>query len=312
MSLFERFMGHSTVPYDPNLIANPAIEEPISLQVLFPGLLDLDGDALAQVIRSFHPHLHRARAEVMQIGEDPRDDQIENPPFLIGLVGWGPHVIKLVGFQSPAPTSFLENSIRPAHFSEELKADARNHQSHILLYYAGTDPDAFEQYVALTVVASALARFDALVVLNESARSAFPAEALLADEPGLDFFEAIRNLPIPLFFGGFVKFEVEQEDGVWMRTFGNRLLGLPDFAYRAKSHDEGNAIFDLYSNILSYLRESGSQFANGHTLQVGENEVLRLREKLESEWYLYQDGELFVLEEYHENEEDNSLPMSGC
>ena len=71
-------------------------------------------------------------------------------------------------------------------------------------------------------------------MLNEAARSAFPAEALLAEEPDQDALETLRAMPIPLLYGGFVKIEIEDEPGVWIRTFGNRHLNLPDLAFKAE------------------------------------------------------------------------------
>jgi hypothetical protein len=106
----------------------------------------------------------------------------------------------------------------------------------------------------------------------------------------------LRAMPIPLLYGGFVKIEIEDEPGVWMRTFGNVLLKLPDLAIKAEGHHHGSETFDMFANMLSYLRESGAVFAPGHTMQIGAETHLRLRAPTEAEWYLQSDGEMLVAE----------------
>ncbi len=296
MGLMERFMGEAD-PDRPfaDLVANPAIERPLSYQVLFMTPLDLDADAIELALRNYHPDLAQARSELMEL--PPEEENPNEAHSLIGLVGWKNHVIKLIGFNALLPESVYEACVRPAHFSQQLKADAREHRSHVLLFYAGHETDPLEQYVALTVLAAALARFDAILVLNEAARSAFPAEALLADEPDQDRLEQLRGLPIPLLYGGFIKIEVEGTEGVWMRTFGNTLLGLPDLAMLRMGHDQGVETFEVFSNMLAYLRASGSEFAPGHTMQIGQHDYLRLREPATQEWWLNSEGQLLVVEQ---------------
>jgi hypothetical protein len=264
-----------------------------SYQLLFSAKFDLDENALTQAIRSYHPSLGQARAELHDVTLD--DAPPEQEQSVIGLAGWDNHVIKMVGFQTPIPQNVFDTCVRPAHFGEQLKEDAQLHQSHALLYYAGYESDPLEQFVAMTVVASALARFDGILLLNESARSAFPAAALVVEGPEHDSLDMLRSMPIPLLYGGFVKIEIEDQPGVWMRTFGNSNLKLPDLSFKAEGHHQGSEIFDLFANMLAYLRESGSSFAPGHTMQVGDEVYLRLRAPADDEWYLESDGEMLVM-----------------
>lgn len=81
------------------------------------------------------------------------------------------------------------------------------------------------------------------------------------------------TLLIPMLYAGFVKLDVEGLDGVWMRTYGNHVLGLPDLAFLAKGHHEGNATFEMISGLLAYLMRSGAQFAAGHSAELGSNFV---------------------------------------
>ncbi len=256
-NFFERFFGRAIPRPGGEPVANPRLESPLSLQLLFDAPLDLDGDGLTLALRSFHPELASASVEVVDVSkaEPVSGTTNDEPPTFLGLAGWGRQTIKLVGFNFPMPRQPVEACVRPAHIPTDLKDAAFAHQSHVLLYYAGYEPDPHEQYVGLAAVAAALARFGATIVMNEPARTAIPASALLPhdDDPG-DFLAMLRTLPVPMLYGGFVKLEVDGEPGVWMRTFGNPLLRLPDLAYRAAGHHEGAMLFEAFGHMLYYLR----------------------------------------------------------
>lgn len=299
MSLLDRFMGRPD-PDDPDadLIADASLDNAPSYVLLFPEHLDLDTDALTLSLRTYHPSLTMARAELMPIEMDE-----DGAKSLIGLAGWDNHVIKLVGFNAPVPPQLFDACVRPAHFGSGLKLHAQRHQSHVLLCYAGKERDPLEQYVALTVVAAALAPFDALLLLNENARTAFPIGALLAEDSPPDVLAVLRALPIPFLYGGFVKIEVEGEAGVWMRTFGNHLLKLPDLAFRADGHHQGSETFDLFANVLAYLRESHKTLGAGHTMQIDEEVWMRFRQPTTDEWrFLHSQGEMLVAERIEAHE----------
>ncbi|MDB5309612.1 MAG: hypothetical protein JWO38_3814 [Gemmataceae bacterium] len=300
MDLHDRFFGRGTPTLGGPPVANPAIERPLSLQLLFDAPLDLDPDALTLALRTYHPELAAATAELLAVPrQGPPDGHPENDsgPGLIGLVGWGRHVVKLIGVNGPMPENVVELCVRPAHYDDELKQDAYRAAAHVLLYYAGYEDDPLERYVALAAAAGALARFGGVVVMNEDARTSVPAAVLLPhDEDEGDMLTSLRSFPIPFLYGGFVKLEVEGVPGVWMRTYGNSQLGLPDLAFHAGDHHEGTFAFNTFGNMLEYLRDSGRPFAPGHTMQVGPDTYFRLRDPAEGECYLESDGEMLVCE----------------
>lgn len=292
MSLFLRFFGKSDAgdSGDGQLVANPKIEDPLSLQVLFPEPCPLDSEHLTEVFRSYHPTMSRVRCEI--------DPALNRKGNAFGMAGWGKHVVRFVGFSLPMPAQAVEVCVAPSHYSEELKQRARSHKAHVILYYAGFDPSPLDQYVALAATAGVLARLGAIVVLNESGHTSFPAAALagLGSDSDGDIIELLRTLPLPMLYCGFVKHQVEGFSGVWMRTYVAPCLGLPDFAAHASGHEEGERYFGMFDSILSYLRESGARLAAGHTMQIGEGECLRFRAPSDDEGFLESDGELFVAE----------------
>jgi hypothetical protein len=290
MSIFSRFFGRKEDVQDTaaSLTANPQLENPLSLQLLFSDGFHFQASALEKVFRSYHRSMAKARVEF--------DAELAAEGKLIGLIGWGKHVIRLIGFDMPMPGEAVEGCVAPAHYPRELKEQARAHAAHILLFYAGYETSPFEQYVALAAVAGVFSRFGAIVVLNESARTSLPAGVFFDDETEADYLELIRAFPLSMLFCGFVKYEVEGIDGVWMRTYGAHLLGLPDFAAHAAGHHEGQRYFDIFESVHSYLRSSGAELANGHTMQIEEEEYLRMRGRWPDEDFLESEGELLVME----------------
>jgi Domain of unknown function (DUF4261) len=293
MGILERFFGkRGADAAPPALVANESLKSRVGLQLLFSGELDLEPAAVTRALRKYHSTMAAASCEI--------DATAAGNGTPIGLLGWGRHVMKIVGFDVPMPSEVVEKCVQGAHYGADLKAKARAHKSHVLLYYAGQETGALEQYVALAAACGVLSRFGAIVVLNEAGHTSLPA-AVLAGGEG-DILELLHSLPIPMLYSGFVKFDVEGVKGVWMRTFGNHLLGLPDFAHLAKGHHEGEATFEMICHLLSYLQSSGATFAPGHTMQVGDDTFLKARAPAKEEYFLESDGELLVLEKISASE----------
>jgi hypothetical protein len=290
MSVFSRFFGRKEAdePVSGKLIANPQIEHPRSLQVLFPDACRLQSDRLIAEFKSYHRSMSKVQCEI--------DAELNQEGKMFGMIGWGKHVIRCVGFDLPMPAEAVERCVAPSHYPQELKEQARAHQAHVILFYAGYEESPFEQYVALAATAGVLARLGAMVVLNESGHTSLPAAVLSGVDVDGDIMDLLRSLPIPILYCGFVKYDVEDIPGVWMRTHGAPLLGLPDFAVHAAGHHEGQRYFDIFENIFIYLRDSGSQLAPGHTMQIGEQEYLRVRKPAGEEAFLGDDGDLLVAE----------------
>jgi hypothetical protein len=302
--LRDRFFGKGTAGPGAPPVANLSWPDPPSFQLLFPGPLELDAEAVTKALRDYSPELKEATAELVRVpAPPPVPGGTAGPPGLIGLVAWGKHVVKVVGFDAPMPASVLDRTVRISHYDPELKEAAYRHAAHVLLFYAGYESDVLEQHVALAATAAALAHLGANVVINEVAHTSVPAPALLPhEEDGGDTLRSMRGLPLPFLYAGFVKVEIDGEPGLWMRTYGCHAFGLPDLAVWAEGHDHGTATFNLFANMLAYLRESGQTFLPGDTLQAGEGRSLRLREPKPHEWFLESEGRLLVAEPVNPDE----------
>lgn len=258
----------------------------LSLQVVFPGALALDAARLRRSVQAFDPSVGDAVVTL--------DDATVAQGTPLGVISWGEHVVKLVGFNAPVPSEVVATCVDGAHYPQDMKARVRAHASQAILYYGGKAEDPLEQYVALAVVAGALAELGGIAVLNETAHTSLPLGVLLADHD--ERVELLRALPLPMLFCGFAKYVIEDTPGVWMRTHGNEAFGLPDFAYHAEGHDEGQATIDLFANIMNYLRDSDATLEGGHTMQVGEDEFLAFRDAEEDEYWLASPGAMLVIE----------------
>jgi hypothetical protein len=259
----------------------------LSLQVLSPVMIRTDPAVLREALRALDPVLATAAVEI------DSKTIAKGTPF--GLVRWGRHVVRIVGFDVPMPQTTVETCVAPAHYSQELKRRARAHQAHALLYHEGDEPSPRERYTALAAVALALASPGSFL-LNEAAHSSLPMDGLASPPAGIDRLEWLRMLPLPLLYAGFVKYEVEGIRGVWMRTFGNPLLGIPDLSLHADGHHRGQWVFDLFNDVMKYVLNSGAELEAGHTIEVGSGDVFRLRAPRAGEEFLASAGPLFVAE----------------
>jgi hypothetical protein len=289
MSIYNRFFGKRESTDSPDdLIAEPRKDDSPALQVLLADPFKLDPAAVTRAMRSYHSSMARARCEVA--GELNQEGKI------FGLAGWGEHVIQLVGFDVPMPRETVELCVAPSHYPQPLKARARAHKSHVLLWYAGREASVTEQFVALAAFTGVLERFGAIVVLNESAHTSFPAAALSGKGIDDDMLEQLRTLPLRVLYCGFVKYDIPNDRHVWMRTYGAHVLGLPDFAAYTNGHHEGQRYFEMFDGIMRYMLNTGNHLAAGHTMQVGPTDYLRCRAPTKAEPWLESKGEMLVVE----------------
>jgi hypothetical protein len=274
--------GHKTAGRRPGA----PVKKPLGLQIVFAGALPIDPGAVQAAIRSYAPAMEKARCELRESG----------PGDLLGTVEWAKHKVAMVGIGAPMPAEAVKACVAPAHYDVALKKRALAHASHILLYYGGDDPAPLAQYAALAAVAGALASFDAVVVLNETAHTSIGAASLSAAGLDGDRLHELTDLPLLFLYCGFVKYDLEDNKGVWMRTYGAPRFGLPDLAALAAGHDEGELYFGMFETILGYVKTSGSALSAGHTMQLGNDLYMCLREAKPEEYFLASEDELLVVE----------------
>ena len=288
MGIFSRFFAKKTESkqMDNSIVPNPDIENAISVSIVFSGALNINNDELLAKLKSIDPTIKDIRYET-PFG------QLEEGMCI--LVSWGKHVIRVFGLNAPYPKAVLETCVAPASYSQEIKQQVYESDSHLLLYYVGYEQNVLEQYLALTRLAVCFEQFNALAVINEDAHTSLPINfinELASEKDGLTSLGEC----LPLLFCGFVKYEIENIKGIWMRTYGANKFGLPNFAALANSYEESEYYFDMFSNILNYLRQSQATMNPGDTMEMGDNRMMSLRAPQDEEYFLKDQGDLLVIE----------------
>lgn len=283
MAFIDRFLGRKDQPAGAGELHKPA-SPGIGLAALFAGPLPMDQRRLAVAIQRHHASLQRATVEV----------GVATPEaHALALVGWGAQQVRIVAFNQPIPPEVLEVCVAPAHYGAEQKAQARAHQSHALLYYSGQESEVLAQYQALALIAGAFASLGCVAILNEAAHTSVPGSFFKGEG---DALQLVQSLPLLMLYCGFVKYEVEGTDGVWMRTYGNQLFGLPNFARLSAGHHQGTETMETFTNIMMYMLKSGAKMAPGHTMQVGNDLFMKLRAPTAAEYFL-RDGQPMLVAE---------------
>jgi hypothetical protein len=275
---------------DPLAAIEPSSD--LRLVVLRPSAAPIEGAALERALRGYATSLAGAEAAV--------DAQSAERGTLLGVARWDRHVVRLVGHPVPLPDDALVLTLDAAWMEEADRRAARAHRAHLVLYYAGEDDSPFEQYLALGAVAGALATLGALAVVNEPAHNALSGRALLPEPGAGDMVDALASMPLLALWVGLGRHP--DPTGLWLRTHGAFLLGLPDLARHvpgAKARAAQAAVdetVDLFEGIFEYLIESGAPVEEGHTFALGEAETLALRAPREDETALRSEGEIYALE----------------
>ncbi len=274
------------------------VERGAGLQLLLSSPLSTDVAHLQTVLRAFDPSLRGAAVSGVGTTESP-----DEPGSFLGQVTWGAHHVEVVAFPFPMPAEVVEKCVQPAHYGDDDKERARKHGAHALLFYKGRATNKTEQYLAVALVTGALCGEGGLAILNESARTSLPA-SLFASDTGMKPSQFLRELPPLYLFAGFVKYNVEGVRGVWMRTHGLEEFELPNLATHAPSHEQGGEVFDIFSNVSSYMMAQGPVLEAGHTMQIGEDQFMRLRE-LSSDESVLDDGDALLVAEFISSDEAN-------
>ncbi|RYG71271.1 DUF4261 domain-containing protein [bacterium] len=256
-----------------------------SLQILFAAPFDLDEAAFTRQLRAYDKSLSAAQLSVVQAGEGS----------WMANISWGIHIVQVVTFGFPMPQEPVEACLQPSHYNRETKDLARTQQAHALLFYRGEANNVSEQYVSLALIAGALCGEGGLAVLNESALTSVPSRVFTA-ESGESNLELWRTAPPLFLFAGFVKYELEGQPGVWMRTYGLHVWGLPDLATLVEGHHQGTEIFNIFSNVASYMMAKGPILCAGHTMQIGEDIYMKLRDPKLEEAAMGQPNEVLIAE----------------
>lgn len=273
------------------MTGGPPPDHRAALALLFDGSFVLDAETVRGLVAAFDAEMAEATVELL--GEGP-----EGPSAFV--VRFGDHAVRVRGVEGPLPEPLLEPCIQLAHYDAELKDRARGHRAILVCEHLGPSDPPLVAHVAVAAVAGALAELGAVAIVNFTARTSVPAALLRKATARM--IERLGALPPPLLYAGFAKYVVEGVEGVWMRTHGAFALGLPNLAHHARGHEEGQATFSLFSDMMLYLLESRAEMAPGDVARIGEDRFTVLRAPRPDEAFLLDEGPALVVEVLDERE----------
>jgi hypothetical protein len=196
----------------------------------------------------------------------------------------GQHKIKLVGFSNPLPKESQQGTIHFSNWPDEAKKSMYNHQAIVICYYEAGSSDVLEQLLILYKVAALFVPQGLLGVADESAMTANPPGIVkdMFEAAPVEMFKQEEYIPLEVWTGVLKLF---REDGmVWYVTRGFARFGKADLAFLAPKNS-GEEAMKLFSNLLHYLYFYNTEFAAGHTADMGSMK-LRFREPYEYAEYI--------------------------
>jgi len=273
----------------------------IGLQLLFPAPLALNAHVLSKGLVGFHQSLANAILEI-----DAASASYGTPT---GRARWGLHTVEFEGFNQKITPAVLENCVAQAPYAASIKEEARNHQAHVRLSYAGTHPSPLDRYVAVAAVAGAIAATGANVVLNENGHTSLPIDEILPSKISGDRLVYLRSLSIPGLYGGVVEMDIPGERGLWLRTHGCQLVRLPNIAILAANARESQRLRKVLVSVYDFLIDNQRRLEAGQSVRVSPESVLKFRHPGVTEFFLHDNSGVLVAEEAADS--DNKPPAKS-
>lgn len=257
------------------------------LLVVFDRLVPFDADRLRRAIGAVDA-LPDVRAEIVT-------EALEGTTH--GLAGWGSdEVVHVDGASQPPDQAVLGEVLGHApSLDTRVRDRARAGRGHVVLTYVGRAAAPDVRFLALAVVAAALASFpEAVLVGNRSAQTSVAATDLRrAAASGV---AGLREVPRLALACGFDTFAISGWRGLWSRTYGAASFDLPDLARHSPAPESREHLTRLFTAIHDYLRTSGATIRPDDLLEAGDARLV-VRAPRPVEGWLRSPGPLLVLED---------------
>jgi len=119
--------------------------------------------------------------------------------------------------------------------------------------------------------------------------------------------DVLRTMPPLHIYCGFVIYSHETGSQNWIRTFGNHSLGFPDLAFLAGQDRSSRWVFDLFNNVLAYVKDTGALILPGHTGEFADGVCVRFRLRNDAETFLESEGRMLILEQITKQETNKRI-----
>ena len=232
----------------------------ISLQVLFKELPKFSEKDLNELAANVS---HRAPALTYQL---PQDTSIEGR----GAAATDKLKIRLDFCNHKLSEKELAQISAHIRLVPDAAENINLHNAYIELSVEPNPEKPLEAYQLLAFLGLMLATNNGLIIANVNGFTSFNSsglQMLLGDE---DWMDAIENMPPLFLFSGPVIHEFDDNELLWMRSYGNHLMNIPDLGTAFSNHIVQQYVpmtLTVFDNMMSYMIETGTKVEPGHTME---------------------------------------------
>ncbi|HIA54602.1 MAG TPA: hypothetical protein EYN91_21370 [Candidatus Melainabacteria bacterium] len=233
----------------------------ISLQILFDKLPKFSERELNEAASNVS---HSAPAFRYQL---PKDTSVRGE----GIAATDAHKVKLNFCDKKLDEQELAQINAHLRLVPDASAAIKMHNAYIDLSVEPNPEKPLQAYHLLTFLACMIAVRGGLAIANINGFTSFSAQQLLQLFGDDDWLDAIANMPPLFLFSGPVVHEFDDNPALWMRSYGNHLLGIPDlgtFIPPEIVQEYVPMTLQVFDNIMTYMIESGTQVEPGHTMET--------------------------------------------
>lgn len=191
----------------------------------------------------------------------------------------GNEIFRLLEKNAPMSEEICNHTIEFTYAKKEELDAMRQHNYHIIAYYAGESTDQSKIYDSYAKLAYEFLDYNLLGMANFyscKALTAFLIKKIFEDDNAKELY----SISALLIWRNFLK--IPHNDKVWFVTKGNNVYGIHEYAFYGTYEDEEN-VYYMFEDIFQYAYETKANMNAGDVIELGMDKYLKLREVYELE-----------------------------
>ena len=263
----------------------------ISLQILFERLPSLSERDLNEAAKNVSHNPPDFRYQL------PKDTSVSGE----GVAATDAHKIKLNFFDRKLEDRELAQISAHVRLVPDAVAGIEKHGAFISLSVEPNPAKPLEAYQELTFLACMIALREGLAISNINGFTSFSGPGMLQLLADNDWSDAIQEMPPLFLYSGPVLHEFDNNTNLWMRSYGNHLLGIPDLGTIIPTEIIQEYVpmtLQVFDNMMSYMIESGNKVEPGHTMETDSVLIKIFEQTAKPDEYFYQSPSGMLRVEY--------------
>ncbi|MBX9953096.1 MAG: hypothetical protein K2Y39_28240 [Candidatus Obscuribacterales bacterium] len=263
----------------------------ISLQILFDKLPSFTERELNEAAKNVSHNPPDFRYQL------PKDTTVAGE----GVAGTDANKIKLSFCDRKLQERELAQISAHVRLVPDAAAGIEKHTAFIDLSVEPNPAKPLEAYQELTFLACMIALREGLVIANINGFTSFSGPGMLQLLADNDWSDAIQEMPPLFLFSGPVLHEFDNNTNLWMRSYGNHLLGIPDLGTIIPTEIIQEYVpmtLQVFDNMMSYMIESGNKVEPGHTMETDSVLIKIFDQPANPDEYFYQSPSGMLRVEY--------------